>query len=227
MNKYICTNRNANYQTEVEKILISKKQEILDFFSVEDNRQFNFNIYIYNTIDDLVIGMKNRGFKNMPTYMCACYKDEDNSLNFFEPNDNPNENEWSKEEYKNVIFHEEIHGIQSIIYGVQPEWLTEGIAKYLDGTYKKGIKYLLDEYINKTAIPPMSELENEFGMHDYDSYDYSYLMVRYLIETLGKDNFLNAIKSKETIKELSNDLVNKAIDYYNEKFIGNLKQNIN
>ena len=227
MNKYICTNRNANYQTEVEKILISKKQEILDFFNVEDNGQFNFNIYIYNTIDDLVIGMKNRGFKNMPTYMCACYKDEDNSLNFFEPNDNPNENEWSKEEYKNVIFHEEIHGIQSIIYGVQPEWLTEGIAKYLDGTYKKGIKYLLDEYINKTAIPPMSELENEFGMHDYDSYDYSYLMVRYLIETLGKDNFLNAIKSKETIKELSNDLVNKAIDYYNEKFIGNLKQNIN
>ncbi len=227
MNKYICTNRNANYQTEVEKILISKKQEILDFFNVEDNGQFNFNIYIYNTIDDLVTGMKNRGFKNMPNYMCACYKDEDNSLNFFEPNDNPNENEWSKEEYKNVIFHEEIHGIQSIIYGVQPEWLTEGIAKYLDGTYKKGIKYLLDEYINKTAIPPMSELENEFGMHDYDSYDYSYLMVRYLIETLGKDNFLNAIKSKETIKELSNDLVNKAIDYYNEKFIGNLKQNIN
>ena len=220
MNKYICSNRNENYQTEVEKVLISRKQEILDFFNVEDNGQFNFNIYIYNTIDDLVNGMKSRGFKNMPTYMCACYKDEDNSLNFFEPNDNPDENEWSKEEYKNVIFHEEIHGIQSIIYGEQPEWLTEGVAKYLDGTYSKGVKYLLDEYINKTDIPPMHELENEFGMHDYDSYDYSYLMVRYLIETLGKDKFLTAIKSKETIEELSNDLVNKAIDYYNKKFIG-------
>lgn len=220
MNKYICSNRNENYQTEVEKVLISRKQEILDFFNVEDNGQFNFNIYIYNTIDDLVNGMKSRGFPNMPNYMCACYKDEDNSLNFFEPNDNPDENEWSKEEYKNVIFHEEIHGIQSIIYGEQPEWLTEGVAKYLDGTYSKGVKYLLDEYINKTDIPPMHELENEFGMHDYDSYDYSYLMVRYLIETLGKDKFLTAIKSKETIEELSNDLVNKAIDYYNKKFIG-------
>lgn len=220
MNKYICTNRNENYQIEVEKILTSRKQEILNFFNVEDNGQFNFNIYIYNTIDDLVTGMKSRGFKNMPNYMCACYKDEDNSLNFFEPNDNPNENEWSKEEYKNVIFHEEIHGIQSIIYGEQPEWLTEGIAKYLDGTYSKGVKYLLDEYINKTDIPPMRELENEFGMHDYDSYDYSYLMVRYLIETLGKDNFLIEIKSKETIEELSNDLVNKAVNYYNKKFIG-------
>ena len=220
MNKYICTNRNENYQIEVEKILTSRKQEILDFFNVEDNGQFNFNIYIYNTIDDLVTGMKSRGFKNMPNYMCACYKDEDNSLNFFEPNDDPGENEWSKEEYKNVIFHEEIHGIQSIIYGEQLEWLTEGVAKYLDGTYSKGVKYLLDEYINKSNIPPMHELENEFGMHDYDSYDYSYLMVRYLIETLGKDKFLTVIKSKETIEELSNDLVNKAVDYYNKKFIG-------
>ena len=117
MNKYICTNRNKNYQNEVEKILVSRKQEILDFFGVKDNGQFNFNIYIYNTIDDLVNGMKNRGFDSMPDYMCACHKDEDNSLNFFEPKDNPKENEWSKEEYKMVIFHEEIHGIQSIIYG--------------------------------------------------------------------------------------------------------------
>lgn len=59
------------------------------------------------------------------------------TLNFFEPKDNP-----SEEEYKQCIFHEEIHGIQSIIYGEQPEWLTEGVAKYLDGTYSKGIKWL-------------------------------------------------------------------------------------
>ena len=97
MNKYICTNRNKNYQNEVEKILVSRKQEILDFFGVKDNGQFNFNIYIYNTIDDLVNGMKNRGFDSMPDYMCACHKEEDNSLNFFEPKDNPKENEWSKE----------------------------------------------------------------------------------------------------------------------------------
>ena len=65
----------------------------------------------------------------------------------------------------------------------------------------------------------MYELENEFGMHDYNSYDYAYLMVKYLIETLGKDNFLIAIKSNETIKELSNNLVTTAINYYNKKFV--------
>ena len=36
----------------------------------------------------------------------------------------------------------------------------------------------------------MDELENEFGMHDYDSYSYAYLIVSYLIETLGKEKFL-------------------------------------
>lgn len=225
MNKYFCLNRNNNYRNAVEQILISRKQEILDFFNVIDEGQFNFNIFIYDTIVDLVDGMKNRGFDKMPDYMCACYKDNDNSLNFFEPKDNPNEIEWSKEEYKNVIFHEEIHAIQSIIYGSQPEWLTEGVAKYLDGTYSRGIKYLLDEYVNKTDIPSMYELENEFGMHEYDSYDYAYLMVSYLIETLGKDNFLVAIKSKNKIKELSKDLVAISVDYYNEKFINtNIKR---
>ena len=101
-------------------------------------------------------------------------------MNFFEPKDNPSDNEWSKEEYRDVIFHELIHSIQFNLFGSCPEWLNEGIAKYLDGTYKKGIKYLLDNYINNREIPLQSEIENEFGMHEYDSYDYAYLMVSYL-----------------------------------------------
>lgn len=218
MNKYFCTNKKSTYRNTVEKVINSNKNKILDFFNVQDNGQFNFNIYIYDTIDDLVIGMKNRGFSEMPDYMCACYKDEDNSLNFFEPSDNPDKDEWGKEEYNSVIFHEEIHGIQSIIYGIQPEWLTEGVAKYLDGTYKNGIKFLLDNYINKCNIPSMEEMEKEFGMHDYDSYHYAYLMVSYLMETMGKCQFLVAIKSEKIIKELSQDLIFKAIDYYNDKY---------
>lgn len=89
-----------------EEILESRKKEILDFFNVVDEGQFNFNIYICDTIEELTESMKKRGFSGMPEYMCACYKDEDNSLNFFEPKDDPNDNEWSKEEYESVIFHE-------------------------------------------------------------------------------------------------------------------------
>ena len=154
----------------------------------------------------------------MPDYMCACQKDEDNSINYFEPKDNPSEGEWSKAAYDNVIFHEEIHAIQYAIYGTQPEWLTEGVANYVDGTYKNGIEFALNNYIDVNNSPSMFEIENEFGEHEYDSYDYAYLMISYLIETMGKDNFLIAIKSKECIEKMSEDLVSKSINYYINKY---------
>ena len=39
-------NRNKDYKDKVENILASRKQEILDFFEVSDEGQFDFNIYI-------------------------------------------------------------------------------------------------------------------------------------------------------------------------------------
>ena len=215
--KYITQNNNLNYISVIDSIINSRKKEIFDFFNRKEI-ELPFNIYIYDSIEELVSGLLKRGFKNNPDYMCACHKDEDNSLNFFEPKDNPSENEWSKEEYKNVIFHELIHGIQFTLFGSTPEWLNEGIAKYLDGTYSKGIKWLLDNYINNNSIPNQYEIENEFGMHDYDSYNYAYLMVSYLIDTLGKDNFVKLLRNKEQIEIIKKDLLNKSINYYNMKY---------
>ena len=214
---YIKENKNSNYDLVIEKIFNDRKKEIFSFFNSEEV-DLPFNIYIYDSIESLVKGMKERGFSKDPDYMCACHKDEDNSLNFFEPKDNPGENEWSKEEYESVIFHELIHGIQYTLLGTTPEWLNEGIAKYLDGTYSKGIKWLLDNYINNNPIPNQKEIENEFGMHEYDSYDYAYLMVSYLIDTLGKDNFIDLLRNKEQIEVVKNDLLNKTINYYNAKY---------
>ena len=214
--RYIVQNDNSDYKNVIDSIINNKKKEIFSFFN-SDEFELSFNIYIYDSIEELVNGLKKRGFKDDPDYMCACHKDEDNSLNFFEPKDIPNSDEWSKEEYKNVIFHELIHGIQFSIFGITPEWLNEGIAKYLDGTYSKGIKWLLDNYINNNPIPDQKEIENEFGMHDYDSYDYAYIMVSYLIDTLGKDEFIDLLKNKDKINEVKKDLLIKAINYYNSK----------
>lgn len=111
MINYIVENEKSNYKDEINNIILSNKEDIFDFFNSPD-LELSFNVYVYKDIDSLVKGLKERGFNNIPSYMCACQKDEDNSLNFFEPKDNPNRNEWSKEEYKNVIFHELIHGIQ-------------------------------------------------------------------------------------------------------------------
>ena len=218
MNNYICTNRTPDYKDRIEKIIKTRKKEILDFFEVEDDKKYSFNIYIYDTQEELVNGMKERGFETMPDHMCACQKDEDNSLNFFEPLTESTPNKWDKDLYDNCIFHELIHGIHHQIYGKQPEWLTEGVAKYLDGTYSKGKKALLENYINKNRIPPMRELEKEFGWHEYDSYDYAYLMVSYLIETIGKKNFLEVIKDPNNISQISENLPEKSIKFYNEKY---------
>ena len=215
--KYVIQNNESNYNQVIDKIINKGKKAIFSFFNSEEI-DLPFTVYIYNSIEDLVNGLRERGFNNNPDYMCACHKGEDNSLNFFEPKDNPNDNEWSKEEYKNVIFHELIHGIQFTLFGSTPEWLNEGIAKYLDGTYSKGIQWLLDNYINNSPIPNQDEIENEFGMHEYDSYDYAYLMISYLIETLGKDNFVNLLRNKEQIEVVKNDLLNKSINYYNTKY---------
>ena len=213
--KYITQNSRSDYWQVIDNIIENRKNEVFDFFNTKEI-ELPFNIYVYDSVEELVKGLAQRGFKKDPDYMCACHKDEDNSLNFFEPKDNPNENEWSKEEYKKVIFHELVHGIQFTIFGQTPEWLNEGIAKYLDGTYSKGIKWLLDNYINNNPIPNQYEIENEFGMHEYDSYDYAYLMVNYLIETLGKDDFVDLLRNKEKIANAKKDLLNKSIDYYYE-----------
>ena len=185
--RYIVQNVDSDYRNTIDKIINDNQNKIFDFFNREVI-ELPFNIYIYDSIESLVLGLRNRGFSKDPDYMCACHKDEDNSLNFFEPKDNPSDEEWSKEEYENVIFHELVHCIQFTLFGSAPEWLNEGIAKYLDGTYSKGIKWLLENYINKNPIPKQEELEEEFGIHEYNSYDYAYLMVSYLIELLSDKN---------------------------------------
>lgn len=215
MINYIVENEKSNYKDEINNIILSNKEDVFDFFNSPD-LELSFNVYVYKDIDSLVKGLKERGFNNIPSYMCACQKDGDNSLNFFEPKDNPNRNEWSKEEYKNVIFHELIHGIQFQLFGKTPEWLNEGIAKYLDGTYENGVKYLLDNYVNNKEVPNQYEIENEFGCHDYDSYIYAYLMVSYIIDTKGKDYLIELLKDEKKLEVEKNNLLNCAINYYNE-----------
>lgn len=215
MINYIVENEKSNYKDEINNIILSNKEDVSDFFNSPD-LELSFNVYVYKDIDSLVKGLKERGFNNIPSYMCACQKDEDNSLNFFEPKDNHNRNEWSKEEYKNVIFHELIHGIQFQLFGKTPEWLNEGIAKYLDGTYENGVKYLLDNYVNNKEVPNQYEIENEFGCHDYDSYIYAYLMVSYIIDTKGKDYLIELLKDEKKLEVEKNNLLNCAINYYNE-----------
>ena len=95
--KYIIENKNSNYKEVIDKIINERKNEIFSFFNSAEI-DLPFNIYIYNSLENLVDGLRKRGFSKDPDYMCACMKDRDKSLNFFEPKDDPNYDEWTKEE---------------------------------------------------------------------------------------------------------------------------------
>ena len=77
----------------------------------------------------------------------------------------------------------------------------------------------MDNYINNISIPDQREIENEFGMHDYDSYDYAYLMVNYIIDYYGKEKLLEVLQNKEELEIIKKDLLTKAIDYYKKEVI--------
>ena len=209
--KYFLQNKNSDYYKVVDNIIKTKSKIIFDFFNSEEI-EIPFNIYIYDSIKDLVSGLRSRGYTGDPDYMCACHKDEDNSLNFFEPKGNLGEFEWLRYEYDKIIFHELIHGIQYTLFGTTPEWINEGIAKYLDGMFD--LNYILVNYINNKPIPEQYEIENEFGEHkEYESYHYAYIMICYYIEVYGKDKLIEGLKD---ISKLNKDnLLIDSINYYN------------
>ena len=60
------------------------------------------------------------------------------------------------------------------------------------------MKWLFENYIHQNRIPTMYELEHEFGEHEYDSYVYAYIMVNYLIDNFGKEEFLRIIGKKKS-----------------------------
>ena len=67
---FIKENKNSNYDLVIEKIINDRKKEIFSFFNSEET-DLSFNIYIYNSLENLVDGLRKRCFSNDPDYMCA------------------------------------------------------------------------------------------------------------------------------------------------------------
>ena len=203
----------------VSRRIEESKKEILTFFEVENSPNYAFDIYIYKTKKTLREELEKRGFKNNPKYMCACFKKEDYSLNFFEPKDNPKSLiEWSKQEYidENIVFHETVLGLIYYIYPNCKKWISEGLAKLLDGYYDEDIYTMIND-INHHVLSSSEELSINFGKKDEYDYLASYIMVSYLIQKEGKSNFLTKLKDDNYIKTIENKtLIKEAIDYYSK-----------
>ena len=188
MNKYICFIKNNEYIYEIEDILLNNKKEILDFFEVKDNGTFDFNIYVYDKLNDMYKALKE---KNITTYEITYYCAEKNTLYLYEPLD------YNKKLYKKHIINEEINAIEHLIYGNHPKWLIDGITMYINNNIS--IKQILED-----------ELEN-----NYSSYIIvSYLIERYtkslFIRLIFLKNFIDNIEN--------NNILERALDYYTQKY---------
>ncbi len=221
---------NKEYSFYVDKVLERSKIEIFNWFGKE-TPNIKIKTFIYKDIPSLVEGLRKRGHINYPDYMVACMIDEDQeksierSINLFEPQvDEPDPNKYSRKEYNIIIFHELIHYITDYLYGKLPEWITEGIAKYLDGSYKNQLEEIIKR-VNTYQIPDINSMcDTNFVKYDensnkiYDGYEISFLMINYILEVYGKEYFLTILTNKEFIKEHTEKYLKESLEYYNFEY---------
>ncbi len=229
-NNIISIDTSKEYILHIDKLLERSKQEILDFFQVP-YQEFKVTTYIYKDNESLREGLKRRGIGLYPAHMVACQVDEDTkrnikrSINLYEPPTKSN-NSYNKKEYDQCVYHELVHYITDMLFGKLPEWITEGIATQLDGSYKKDITNLIKNII-EYEIPNINDMKGDFFVYIinnpenpqekktiYNGYDLSHLMIRYILEVYGRDYLLDLLRNKEMIKEVEQTILVEAIEYY-------------
>lgn len=144
-------------------------------------------------------------------------------------------NKVKKEKLYAVVLHELTH----ILYKnyIQDKeriiWLDEGIAINLSGEKS----FLQDDdnmqkFINEKLTSEEKEIPHITYLHKhgsnygefvdtitnkYNGYDWSYLMVRYLMDTLSNEEFNTLIRDEEKIKELEETIIQDTYNYYINK----------
>lgn len=226
-NDIIIIDASNEYAFHLDKLIERSKNEIFTWFN-KPNEDCKVKIFLYKDLNHLVSGLKARGFKDYPDYMCACMIDEDcqnnisRSINLFDPTTSLST--FTKKEYDYIVYHELIHYITNYLFGSLPEWLTEGIAKYLDHSYKEDLTNLMLNYINNYEIPDIQQMcdlnfvKKEKGRTIYDGYDLSYLMIRYIIEIYGKDFLLTLMQENNLSSFDAQKCLTEAIDYFNSVY---------
>lgn len=135
-----------------------------------------------------------------------------------------------------------LHELTHVIYRnyIQEEginnrivWFDEGLACLLSGEKNTLLDNdRLKEFIeNKISgenkeIPKISYLHKHSASYGefvdtktkkYNGYDWSYLMIRYLIETLSKKEFNKLMRSKQSILDIEGTITNDTYNYFTKK----------
>lgn len=202
--------------------LSNNRQRILSFFGLSDYRKVEVNLY--DNQDDFIKFLKNvRPLEWLiPDYCQGTFDDYmiNHSIDLNELN-----SKYSS--YLKSSLHEFIH----IIYNdaVADEriiWLDEGLAMNLSGEHnfydddEKFKNFFQTSILSIKIFPSMNDLIHGkiFVNDDYNGYNLSYFVVRYMLESMSYEDILSTIKESKKVKLLGQNILNDAIQYYSKKF---------
>lgn len=207
------------YDVEMERFAIdlfmeinSEKKQILDFFKLENIRKVE--ILLFNSKEKFIdsISCYYSNIESIPVYCKANVCDGKIHILFDEKIES-NEYRYTLK-LRNVI-HEYISPNYRIL------WLDEGIAINVskERSYLKNKErftdFLMDirPTLNKIRI---TEFEHglKFVNDEYNGYDISYLLVRYLIENFSNDEINILIRDNDQVHKLEENIMNDVIRYF-------------
>ena len=198
---------------ELEKQINSCAESIFSFFDSTLPRELvNITIFPSKQMYDEVV-KKRRGVSEIPKWEIGNNRDANieyvslhdykNTTHAFEPE----EYEKALDYYKKTIIHEYVHFIVGLYrkkYNFEKplKYLNEGIAQHLSGqreNIKQVFNYTLDDVLNSK-----------------NNYVAWYLMTKFIIDTKGRDYFLELLRNRKKAEEETPYLYEQARDYYNK-----------
>lgn len=226
------TTKLVNFSSDVLKGISEKRQEILSFFGIDDFRKVQINLY--DDKDDFVKFTKQ--FFEPQSYAIGNFAM--GMANFYVSEDDLSDDKKYQYRIRSII-HEFVH----LVYKEQVQekgennrivWLDEGLATFLSGQ-KSSLEniddlknWFLRNIVRRDKIIPSIEFLKEHGdkygkfcdkeTQKYNGYDLSYLIVRYLAETLPKEQLQTIIRRKDLIEELGTSVLTNAVKHYSEIF---------
>ncbi len=218
------------YAKEVMEYLVMKKKEILDFFGL--NSFMKTGVVLYKDREDVVRYREQYGPFCYKIGKCSGFFEHDRVLCYNDLS------QVSYDEAKRNVCHEFVHlvyqnAVQERVENARIVWVDEGLASYLSGQNdemmdRDKFREWFNDRVNRAdrEIPDVSYLMQHgsgYGYfcdtvtNKYNGYVYSYLMIRYLVETMDKDELQSILRSKSKLMEIGKGLPDNCVNYFNQQ----------
>jgi len=228
MEKAISKNCIVNYPSSLKELSIETIQ-LLNEKIIEYEKIFKVKLnepIIVNYFDDIEKFRKFiydiRQEESLPEYAKGTY-DEGMVNAYIEPDKQIKRKYTAPHELFHIMY---MKYILNNDYSIRIIWYDEGMAQFMSGEKEKYSnkekfrEYYLKIRSNTKTIPRLNKLIHgeSFINDEYNAYDLSYLSIRYLSETLPKDEFNDLMSNYHKIKKYGEDIVEKMFKYYDKLF---------